>query len=99
MSTIDSFAKKPPSSSKKVLAKSVYFSQKKKAKSAFKEVLCKKKKALADTDRGSWFQQEEQWPDIFPAQQLSTGLNSVLASASERKIYESQRTLLETEKN
>ena len=67
MSTIDSFAKKPPSSSKKTQVR--LFLAKKKAKSAFKEVLCKKKKALADTDRGSWFRQEEQWHDIFAAQQ------------------------------
>ena len=52
----------------------------------------KRKKELAETDCGSWFDQERQWPDEFPS--VPTNVNCTPStSRAKSKIGESKKTL------
>ena len=52
--------------------------------STIKYIFWQEKKRIVGTNRGFWFKQEQQWPEVFPAKQLPEN-NAGVASASREK--------------
>lgn len=72
-------------------------SRKRKISSQRKKFDANKKQVLADSDKGSWFSQEQQWPEqLDDSKACSSATNdAVTSSSSKRKLEESMKSFLE----